>query len=169
MEDPSALIGKPWNGDLHYKQRPPYEKGVVFVDFDGCLSICNWRNSLLPAYGPNEGYDAFHELLSYDPRNPWVTHMMAEMHKAGVKVVILTGRMENTRKESEAWLKKYAVKWDWMQMRLNGDYQPSEMFKAKYIKTYYKEEVKMIFDDRPKIINHLKGLGYPTFLVKSKV
>jgi hypothetical protein len=156
--------------------RPPYPDGVAFIDFDGCISICNWRNELLPDRADMKGqgrtrktFDDFHAASPYDPPNQWMIRMMEAMYQDGVKVIILTGRMEQNREQSEEWLAKHGVQYDRIHMRANNDYRSSEVFKAEYIAKYYKEEVRMIFDDREKIINHLKALGYPTFKVEATV
>ena len=133
------------------------------------VSICNWRESTLPANSDRKTYNDFHYLSVYDPANTWILDMMRLMKIDGVKVNVLTGRMEEKRKKSEEWLKRYHVSYDWMQMRGNDDYRSSETVKAEYISLYYMEEIRMIFDDNPKVINSLKDLGYPTFQVRTKV
>ena len=144
-------------------------KGFVFFDFDGCISICNWREQLLPGNKLFKNYDEFHAMLSYDPPNNWIIDMMGKMVQDGYEVIILTGRMENTRKESLSWLHEHGVRYHQMIMRPNEDLRGSEVFKAEVISRFKKEDVKMIFDDRPKIIDHLTSLGYPTFKVKVRL
>lgn len=151
------------------KKRLPYEKGVVFIDFDGCISICNWREALLPGNSNNKNYDAFHSMIPFDPPNQWMIGMMKEFFNDGVKVIILTGRMENNRNASEIWLAVNCVSYSWMEMRKNNDFRSSEIFKAECVQQYYMAEVRMIFDDRKKIIEHFKTLGYPTFRVKARI
>lgn len=155
--------------NLKLTDRDPYEKGVVFVDFDGCISICNWRESTLPINSRNKNYDNFHRLLKFDPPNKWMIAMMAQMMDDGTKVVILTGRMESIRKESVIWLLDHEVNYSWMEMRKNDDFRPSEICKAEVVEKYYKEEVRMIFDDRNKIIDHFAELGYPTFKIVARI
>ena len=149
--------------------RDHYDPGVIIVDFDGCISICNWRESTLPANSRNKTYDQFHDLLYMDPPNIWMIDMMYRMKNFGYKVIILTGRPEAQRDISHLWLDKYGVLYDWMEMRGNNDFRSSETYKMTYIKKYYKDEIKMIFDDLPRVIDHLKSDGYPTFLVRAKV
>jgi hypothetical protein len=150
-------------------ERKPYKNGVVIFDFDGCISICNWRQATLPANSDRKNYDDFHELSIYDPPNEWIVNIMCRMKILGVKVVILTGRMDANLRKSTDWLNDHGVPYDWIQMRADNDYRPSALFKAEYIAKFYKEEIKMIFDDNSKVIEHLSSLGYPTFKVKAEV
>lgn len=145
-----------------------YSDGVAFFDFDGCISICSWRESLLPSHGW-KGYDDFHAMLRYDPPNDWIINMMCDMVKDNIKVVILTGRVESTRRDSEKWLTKFGVSYHWMEMRKDGDSRPSEIVKAEYVAKFDPSCVKMIFDDRQKIIDHFRELGYPVCKVEARV
>ena len=95
--------------------------------------------------------------------------MMASMFASGIKIIILTGRMEANRNISSDWLRINNVKYDWLEMRKDDDFRPSEIFKAEYVEKFYKEEVLMIFDDLSRVIDHFKSLGYPTFKVEAKV
>lgn len=152
-----------------YSEKAMYRDGVAFFDFDGCISICNWRENLLPSHGWPNGYEDFHEMLKFDPPNEWIIQMMHDMMKDGIRVIILTGRVESTRRSSEKWLVKFGVKYHWMEMRKDGDKRPSEIIKAAYIERFHKECIKMIFDDRQKIIDHLRELGYPVCKVEARV
>jgi hypothetical protein len=152
-------------------ERQPYYPGVIFVDFDGCLSICNWRDAWLPKSVPKltENYQDFHSLLSLDPPNYELINLVNESYDNGYKVIILTGRTESNRLKSENWLSKYNVKYNWLHMRKDGDYTPSEVYKLKYIQNFYREEVRMIFDDRQKIVDCFKENEYPVFKVVVRI
>lgn len=140
--------------------------GVMFFDFDGCISSCGWRESLLPQNKITKGYDKFHELLGLDPPNTWIIRLMNTAKVSGYKIVILTGRMEYCREASVKWLNDNFVLYDYMVMRSNDDFRHSEDYKSSILELYRKEDVKMVFDDMEKNINRFKELGYPTCLVK---
>jgi hypothetical protein len=141
-------------------------RSVLVFDFDGCISKCSWRESLLPANGLVNGYDLFHELLILDPPNMEIITMMKLSKMEGYKVIILTGRKEENRHDSVRWLNRYSVCYDAMYMRPNNDHRPSQIYKSEVLSTFDKNDIKMIFDDMEKNINHFKELGYPTCLVK---
>lgn len=150
--------------------RSPYDPGVVLVDFDGCLSICSWRETWIPKVDClTETYEQFEKLLMYDPPNLWLISLINAMYRDGYKIVILTGRMERVRKQSVAWLKLHGVLYHYMKMRANDDLRHSEVYKLEYAAEYYKQEIKMVFDDTDRVIKTFRENYYPTHKVVARV
>ena len=142
--------------------RKPYKNGVIIVDFDDCISIADWRDQLLP------DYDAYHALSVFDQPNHWMIDTMNSMYDAGVIVVILTARPQKHLVISGDWLRSNGVKYAWMHMRNDEDFRPSPVYKLEHVQTYYKEEIRMIFDDRIDVIDRFDQMGYPTFRVEAR-
>ncbi len=144
-----------------------HKVGFLFFDFDGCISKCYWRESLLPKNGLVSGYEYFHELLVLDPPNGEILSLMDDAHMNGYGVIVLTGRPEAQRTASQKWLNNHHAMYDKLIMRADDDKRPSQIYKADVLSLYSKDSIKMIFDDMEKNINHFKELGYPTCLVKA--
>lgn len=86
------------------KETTNKEKRVLFVDIDGILADCSHRLHYLD----KKDYDNFYKEVVNDV--PYVRDRRAindMSDKYNGKVVLLTGRPERTRKDTESWLAKY--------------------------------------------------------------
>lgn len=136
---------------------------TFIFDLEGTLAISNWRESWIP------NWDRFHELFPFDRPNITMINLLGDVYAAGHNVVILTGKMDNNRKDAEAWLRRWGVSYSWLEMRKAGDVRRSTSFKEEYVLKFPKDEIAMIFDDREDIIKHFDMLGYPTYKVEVKL
>lgn len=136
------------------------QNNVFVFDLEGTLTISKWRNH----WAELKQWEKFECLMLHDPENKMICDIARSAYDAGM-VVILTGKMERGITDARKWLNRYGIRHDWIHMRPNNDFRPSKIYKAEYLETYEKSRITMVFDDRKDIIDHLKSLGYPTYLV----
>ena len=146
--------------------RSAYEPGCIFVDVDGTLTKSKWRESWLPSKNKNvSSYKIFEDLGEFDLPNHEIMDLVFNLQTGGYKIIILTGRSEVCRHMTKVWLRKHGIEYDWLYMRPKGDLRGSPEYKMSVVQQYYKEEVKMIIDDRQDVIEAFKFEGYPTYKV----
>ena len=131
------------------KETTDRNKRVLFVDIDGILANCSHRLHYLE----NKDYDNFYKEVVNDVpyvRNRTALNAMAEGYNG--KIVLLTGRPERTRKDTETWLTKYYdIPADTViVMREDGDHRKAPEVKSELALKYVEDnDIKacMVLDD----------------------
>jgi hypothetical protein len=105
----------------------PVEPGrTAVVDIDGVLSDAASRQHYLEA--PRRNWDAFFEACGEDPVIEEVK-VLLDLLAPDLRIVLLTARPERVHQLTEAWLRRYRIRWDLLLMRPWGDYELSRDFK----------------------------------------
>jgi phosphoglycolate phosphatase-like HAD superfamily hydrolase len=109
-----------WHGD-------PVDGGrAVVVDIDGVLSDAASRQHYLEA--PRRDWDAFFQACGEDPVIEEVK-VLLDLIDVDLRIVLLTARPERVHHLTEAWLRRYRIRWDLLLMRPYGDYDVARDFK----------------------------------------
>ncbi len=109
-----------WHGD-------PVDGGrAVVVDIDGVLSDAASRQHYIEA--PRRDWEAFFHACGEDPVIEEVK-VLLELIDRDLRVVLLTARPERVHHLTEAWLRRYGIRWDLLLMRPYGDYDMARDFK----------------------------------------
>lgn len=90
-------------------------KGTVFVDIDGTVADLSHRRVYLQSHPKN--YPAFEKGIPLDTPIPHIIEAVRRLYEAGWKVVMCSGRSENTRAATEAWLAQHGVRYHALYMR----------------------------------------------------
>ena len=134
------------------------KKGIVCVDLDGTLADCSHR--LHFAKGETKDWKKFFEGIPEDSVRNEVAVQVDEYRQAGHPIILVSARPEDHRETTEAWLRRYSIKYDTLLMRRSGDMRDDVETKQeiydKYLKKY---KVEVWFDDRPKVIRMLRENG----------
>lgn len=128
---------------------------AVLFDIDGTLAIMKNRM----AYDWNK--------VDNDDLNPYVLEAI-EFHKnKGRKIILLSGRSEESRKLTEEWLSFYNVNYDSLLMRAKDDYRKDTIVK----KEIYMNNIDgvynthCVYDDRLDVVKMWVDLGLFVFNV----
>jgi predicted kinase len=135
---------------------PPDAPRIVLVDIDGTVALFNGR-------GP---YDV--SRVGEDLPNAPVIAAVRAMHAAGHEVVFCSGRTDDCREATQAWLAEHvAVPHLALFMRATGDQRRDSVVKAeifdKEIRSRY--HVVGVFDDRQQVVRMWRALGLTVFQV----
>lgn len=129
---------------------------IIICDIDGTIALMNDR-------GPYE-FDKVHTDL---PNNP-VTDLVNLVDDV-TSVVFMSGRGEESRAETEAWIKDNLVIGDFkLYMRSAGDMRPDWIVKYELFQEHIadKYHVWFVLDDRDQVVDlWRRKLGLPTFQV----
>jgi phosphoglycolate phosphatase-like HAD superfamily hydrolase len=80
----------------------------------------------------------------------------------GYHMVILSGRSDECREATEAWLERYELYPEALYMRKAGDHRPDYMCKKDLLQQLLKDgyEPILFVDDRDQVVNMWRELGY---------
>lgn len=132
-------------------------KKAVLIDVDGTLAGHNGNRGHFDwnKVGWDFPYEDIIELANF------YGNALDENGEHKYVNIIISGRDDVCRQDTEAWLNKYGVIWREMFMRKSGDYRRDLIVKLelyeKHIKPYY--DVHLVIDDRQQVVDMWRGLG----------
>lgn len=137
-------------------------KKTILVDLDGTLTNCDHRvHFLYPKVGGKKDWKSFYEAMGDDEIHLWCHELMIAMQKQGYGIVFVTGRDENYRDLTTAWLEKHNVSYDELHMRKFGDHRDDYLVKEEIYNSEIKPRMNVLFvvDDRKSVVEKWRQLG----------
>lgn len=132
---------------------------IAVVDIDGVLADAAHRQHHLDAR-PRD-WDAFFAEVGGDAPIPAGVALVQEL-AADHEVVLLSGRPERARRDTEAWLAATGVPYDRLILRRDADRRPAPSMKASALaRLGGPQVVVLVVDDDPDVIDRIMSLGYP--------
>jgi predicted kinase len=129
---------------------------AVLVDIDGTVALMNGR-------GP---YDW--SRVGEDLPNQAVVTAVRAMHSAGHSIVFCSGRDEECRDETQAWLELFVgVPYEGLFMRPAGDSRKDAIVKREIFDAEIRDRWRIVgvFDDRQQVVRMWRALGLTVFQV----
>lgn len=132
---------------LKYNPELPF---VVVCDLDGTLTK-----------GPKDRSPYEWDKVGQDEINLGMSHVLD-----GIKVInyctifILSGRDAVCRPQTEEWLERHDIEYDFLDMRPEGNKEPDEIIKARMIEEHIRDKYNILiwFDDRQKVSTMLRDV-----------
>ena len=89
--------------------------------------------------------------------------MLLDLLDADLRVVLLTARPERLHHLTEAWLRRYQIRWDVLIMRGWGDYEMSRDFKQATVGElrHYGFDLRLAFEDDRRNVEMFRREGVP--------
>ena len=127
----------------------------VICDLDGTLALVTDRNV----------YDTAN--CERDLLNEPLWNCIIALVEFGYKLLIVTGRSDAYKKQTESWLKANNITYDGLYMRKQGDSRKdavvkSEIYVNQIAPNYY---AYIVFDDRNQVVNMWRNMGLTCFQV----
>lgn len=126
---------------------------ALLCDIDGTLALFDRKT-----------VNAYSRDFTKDTLNRAVSILL---NRANTTIILLTGRQEKDREQTELWLRMHSVPYEHLYMRQTDDKRSDYIVKQelydKYIKDNY--NVLMVFDDRLQVCRLWYELGLPLFRV----
>ncbi|MET9888240.1 AAA family ATPase [Streptomyces sp. NPDC006430] len=129
---------------------------AVMCDIDGTLALT----------GDRSPYDF--SRCEIDLLNAPVRYALDAFKRAdGDTVVLLSGRGEEHRLQTEAWLRRHEVPYDELWMRPLGDTRRDDVVKAELFDAHVRHRyaVRVSLDDRDRVVAVWRRMGLPTWQV----
>ncbi len=128
---------------------------AVIVDIDGTLALRT---------GDRSPYD-WHRVGEDDP-NPPVIEFVRIIHSAGPhRIILMSGRDESCRMQTEMWLDAQLVPFDELHMRAEKDNRKDSVVKEELYRRHVEGRVQVAFvvDDRKQVVDMWRALGLTVF------
>ena len=139
----------------------PVDPGpAVVVDIDGVLSDAVSRQHFIEA--PRQDWRGFFDACGDDPVIEEM-RVLLDLLNADLRVVLLTARPERIHHLTEAWLRRYEIRWDVLIMRGWGDYEVARDFKHATVHELrsYGFELRIAFEDDRRNVEMFRREGVP--------
>ena len=121
----------------------------IICDIDGTLALMTGRS---PFDDTKIHTDKLNNEVAQILRDYWMNDMY---------IIIISGRQDKCRKETEEWLDNNGIPYDSLYMRETGDFRPDEIIKEEIYNEHIKNQyyVKFVLDDRNKVVDMWRKLG----------
>jgi hypothetical protein len=138
----------------------------VVVDIDGVLSDASTRQHYLEA--PRRDWRAFFDACGDDPVIEEVKTLL-DLLEPDLRIVLLTARPHRVHHLTEAWLRRYKIRWDLLIMRPWGDYELSRDFKQSTVWELrsYGFDPRLAFEDDRRNVAMFRYEGIPCIYIHS--
>lgn len=133
-------------GDLYLA--PPDKPAAILVDIDGTLAHMNGRSP----------FDESRVLE--DKVDPVVAEIVVDQRPYR-RVILMSGRTETCRKDTERWLYLNDIPYDELYMRRAGDARKDSVVKRELFDAHvrYRFAVRFVLDDRNQVVQMWRSLG----------
>ncbi len=141
------------------------EPTYVIVDIDGTIADVRHRLHHIKGSG-RKNWRAFFDRMDKDLPIP---SMLDEVRKLSLahRILIVTGRPEHYRKQTEAWLRKHDVPYEKLYMRSSGDHRPDYEAKSAVLHEVDPRRIVLAIDDRPPVCEMWESHGIECRRVES--
>lgn len=127
---------------------------AIIADMDGTLAIIGDRNP----------FDISRCDLDL-PNQP----VLETVHKwqDTKTIIIMSGRTDDGKEKTEAWLNRYGVKYQHIYMRKTGDMRKDSVIKQEFYENFVKDKynISFILDDRQQVVDMWRSFGLTVFQV----
>ena len=138
-------------------ERDPALADCIVCDLDGTLALLNGRDPYNASTCEQDGLNtAVYETLSRFS-DDYRDH----------QVILVSGRMDTYRPQTEAWLMKHNVPHSALYMRPKGDMRKDVLIKQEIYERQIKGKYNVLFilDDRQQVVDGWRSLGLTVFQV----
>lgn len=149
-----------------WREGPVKPGPAAVVDIDGVLSDATARQHYVEA--PRRNWRAFFDACGDDPVIDEV-RVLLDLLDPGLRIVLLTARPARVHPLTEAWLRRYRIRWDLLVMRPYGDYELSGDFKRSVVWDLraYGLDPRLAFEDDQRNVEVFRSEGIPCLYVHS--
>ncbi|MBV9098594.1 MAG: hypothetical protein JO079_11100 [Frankiaceae bacterium] len=142
---------------------PAVSPPIAVVDLDGVLA--DVRHRLRHVEGvTGKDWDAFFAGIPADPPLAEGLAVVDRLLTDGHEIVIVTGRPERTRADTERWLERQGLPRLRVVMRRDGDRRPARQVKRALVRRLAADRtIAVVVDDDPAVCDTLEADGWPVF------
>lgn len=133
------------------------EPAIIF-DLDGTLADVTIRQRHLE--GGKKDWKSFFATIKTDTLNVWCRELV-EALRSKYRIIIVSGRIDTLKQETEEWLKQHQVHYDALYLRDKNDHRDDQVLKREIYETYIQPKFDVLFvvDDRKKVVKMWREIG----------
>ena len=136
-----------------------YKSKAIIVDLDGTL--CDVEHRVHHVRSRSKDWDAFNNGMDKDQPYYWCLELIAAMRARDYKILFVTGRDEDFREMTEAWLLRHNVEYNDLHMRKAKDFREDSIVKEEIYLQKIEPHTQVLFvvDDRKSVVERWRKLG----------
>ena len=140
---------------------------AVVVDIDGVLSDASTRQHYIEA--PRRDWRAVLRGVRRRPGDRGGARRCSTLLDPELQIVLLTARPHRVHHLTEAWLRRYEIRWDLLIMRPWGDYELARDFKQSTVWELRAAgfDLALAFEDDRRNVAMFRSEGIPCLYVHS--
>lgn len=145
---------------LHFVKPPLVDNSINSAIVRGILAHQSWKPD----------WKSFFEACIHDEPVAWVVDLMRGLHEGVLLeedvILILSGRSNAVRKQTEFWLEANMIPYDGLLMRPEGNFHAGEHVKLDMLDAWLiargleRTAVQFIVDDRQKVVDMWRRQGF---------
>jgi hypothetical protein len=149
-----------------WRDEPVAPGPAAVVDLDGVLSDAASRQHYLES--PRRDWRRFFDACGEDEVIEEV-RVLLDLLDRDLRIVLLTARPERVHPLTEAWLRRYRIRWDLLVMRPFGDYDLAREFKEASVWDLrgYGFELRLAIEDDRRNVAMFRGEDVPCLYMHS--
>lgn len=138
---------------------------TVIVDIDGTVADGTHRqHHLRKPKGEKKNWAAFNSLMHLDTEHHDIIWLVKLLYSNGCKIVFCSGRNEDNRQVTEAWLEEKAglkPYYEKLYMRPSKDYRDDSIIKRELLQKIREDgyDPFLVIDDRNRVVNMWREEG----------
>lgn len=146
------------------------ERDIVIFDLDGTIANIEHRQHFVhdtnKKWGAKKKWRDFFAACIDDTPQEAVIIILRALYLR-FRIYIVSGRSDEVRQETEAWLACNQVPYHCLIMRREGDFTPDHILKIGWVNDGIipKERILCVFDDRDKVVKMWRNANIPCFQV----
>lgn len=124
---------------------------AIIVDLDGTLADIRVRLKHLT--GHRKDWKSFNKSIETDSIHDWCREIIIRF-ASDHQILIVSGRTDDLKQETQAWLKKFNVPYHHLFMRKKNDFRADNIIKREIFENEIRQNFKIVFvlDDRQKVV-----------------
>ena len=135
---------------------------TIIFDIDGTLANCEHRVHYVRTSPKN--WPAFNRAMKKDTANEDIVWILKTFQSAGCTILIASGRSEDDRHVTEAWLRDVAGVdglYARLYMRPSGDFRSDDIVKSEILDKMRQDgfNPSMVVDDRQQVVDMFRSRG----------
>lgn len=150
----SKVINRMYNQYIAHKETPKYIEGApdaIICDLDGTLALFGKENPYDRDFTKDNLNVKVADIL-------WTYYTQAE---SGLNIILISGRQDKAREQTEEWLRKYQIPYNALYMRETEDIRKDAIVKEEIYEERIKHKFNVLFvlDDRDQVVQMWRNLG----------
>jgi hypothetical protein len=139
---------------------------IYIFDIDGTLADISHRLHFIQKE-PKDWHGFFADCQG-DSVIREVAQVAEALRGAGFMIVLITGRSDEIRLKTSAWLRDQQISWNVMYMRKEGDHREDSVVKAELLDEVMEKHhgpILGVFEDRKQVVAMYRSKGLRVFQV----
>lgn len=137
--------------------RQAHDAETVIFDIDGTLADISERIHHVRA--KRKDWPAFFEGMAQDRAVASMVRLCNILYGAGVRIVLCSGRSEEHREATMAWLAREGVPYHELLLRRDGDRRSDVVVKRDILAGIDKRRVLFVVEDRSRVVDMWRSEG----------